>query len=230
MSGAASPRAASPRSTTRDSVRISDAHGEHLEGARLCRVALTHGSPGIVHHPHSCPRRWLVPAVARTAHRPGFEQESAHRHDLCPQHWTSQAAQGARECEWVILHWQVMAHGRPIHGRELRALEPKGRRGGPAEELGWREGIHRDHQQAVLLGGRDCKREGVLHRQHGQDLQQVHQGRLSHLDWLQSHRAEQSDQRATALGHCRGSSGRPSSCGIWWQRGARTSTGATSYT
>jgi hypothetical protein len=30
--------------------------------------------------------------------------------------------------------------------------------------MGWRERVHRDYQQTVLLGSWDCEREGVLYR------------------------------------------------------------------
>jgi hypothetical protein len=148
---------------TRANVSVPLLQPMRRERARMRRVALTCASPGIVHYAHPRPRGWLVPAVSGTAHRPGLEQESSHRHDFRPEHRQSQAAQGARKRERLLFHWQIVADGGLVGRRELRAFESKGRGGSAAEELGWREGIHRNHHQAVLLGGRDSKREGVLH-------------------------------------------------------------------
>lgn len=60
-----------------------------------------------------------------------------------------------------------MAHGRADGRGELCPFESYERGGGAAQAVGWGQGLFRDYQQAVLLGGRHCKGEGVLHWKYG---------------------------------------------------------------
>jgi hypothetical protein len=137
---------------------------------------LTISSPGIVHHTHPRPGRWLISAISPTTHRPRIQQESSHRHDFSPKYRKSQAAQGARKRKRYFLHWEVVAYGGPISRRELCAPESQGRRRGATQTMGWGKRLCRDYFQAILLGSWHSQRKGILHWQYGQDLQQIHQG------------------------------------------------------
>lgn len=109
-------RAASPRSTTKDSVSV-------LYHVATVVWRTDSRSSGIIHYTHPRPGRWLLPSVTTAANRLRLEQEGPYYYDICPEHWQSQAPQGARERQWHFLHWKIMAHGRSVGCRELCALD-----------------------------------------------------------------------------------------------------------
>ena len=125
-----SPRAVSPRWTSKDNVRASGhAHERRdAQSAPACCTAsccsysmtLTRPSPGIVHHSHPRPGRWRISPNPASTERTSRQQKSANHHDLCAKYGQSQAAQGQRKRQWHLLHWKILAHGGTLCCRELR--------------------------------------------------------------------------------------------------------------
>lgn len=147
-----------------------------------------------VHNPHPHHRvrdAFFHPAPSRSEDTSNRETTNHHRRRSKVGPRAHAQVQGERERH--LFYRKDVEPGRLVPHPVL--LGPVGR--SRPEAVSWRDGLHSDHPEAVLLGCADREGEEVLHCHSCQDLREIHERQGSGIDRLRSTRTRSNSGKTT---------------------------------